>query len=211
MAIRVDHFFDGASDLSEGQGALRDLLGVTVPIGSEHVAMSTYNSVCQAGNESSLELIAVDPEAPDPARKRWFTLDDPSTQPRIAERPRALCCAVNTPDLHGVVDASPIDLGEVVIFQGGKRTWRLTVPRDGSLPEGGLVPALIEWSPEPHPSTGQPDIGVRLEAIKRNHPDPEALRNLLTLLGVGHLVQIHGGPRGLAFEVAAPGGRPVLD
>ena len=211
MTNRVDHFSVGASNLSEGQRALHDLLGVTVPIGSKHVAMGTHNCVCQAGNESFLELIAVDPEVPDPGRKRWFTLDDLSTQARIAERPRALCWVVNTPNLDAVVGASPIDLGEVVNFQRGARTWRLTVPRDGSLPEGGLVPAFIEWSPGPHPSTGQPDIGVRLEAIKLNHPDPDALRNLLSFLGVEHLVRVHEGPRGLAFEVATPGGTAVLD
>lgn len=211
MTNRIDHFTVGAADLSAGRAALRDLLGVTVPCGSRHAEMSTRNCVCQAGNESFFELIAVDPEAPDPGRARWFTLDDPKTLARIAERPRALCWVVSTPDLDALVGAFPIDLGEVVRFRRGDRTWRLTVPSDGSLPEGGLVPAFIEWSPGPHPSTGQPDIGMRLEVVKLSHPDPDALRNLQSLLDVEHLVQIHEGPRGLAFGVATPGGSAVLD
>ena len=72
------------------------------------------------------------------------------TRARIAEWPRALCRVVSTPDLSALVDASPIDLGEIVRFWRGERARRLTVPSDGSLPEGDLVPAFIEWSPGPH-------------------------------------------------------------
>ncbi|MEM8978677.1 MAG: VOC family protein [Pseudomonadota bacterium] len=208
---RIDHFTLGTSDLMTGQAMLADVLGVTVPSGSKHDAMSTYNCVCQAGNESFFELIAIDPEAPDPGRTRWFTLDDPETQTRISQRPRALCWVVNTPDLDAVVAASPIDLGEVVHFQRGDRTWRLTVPRDGSLPEGGLVPAFIEWSPGPHPSTGQQDVGLELNTVRLSHPEPEKLQELFVALGVDHLAEITKGPRALAFDVTTPKGPNTLD
>lgn len=118
---------------------------------------------------------------------------------------------MNTPDLDAVVAASPIDLGEVVHFQRGERTWRLTVPKDGSLPEVGLVPAFIEWSPRPHPSTGQQDIGLRLDTIRLTHPDPAMLKNIFATLGVGHLAQISEGPRALAFDVTTPKGAVTLD
>lgn len=211
MENRIDHFTIGTSDLMTGQDALAKQLGVTIPNGSKHDAMSTHNCVCQAGNESFLELIAIDPQAPDPGRTRWFTLDDPATQTRIAKRPRALCWVVNTTDLDAVVAASPIDLGEIVPFQRGERTWRLTVPRDGSLPEGGLVPAFIEWSSGPHPSTGQQDIGLRLDTIHLRHPQPNALRETLAALNVDHLVQIDNGPRALAFQITTPSGSVTLD
>lgn len=87
---------------------------------------------------------AIDPEAPAPGRTRWFTLDDPATQARLKVGPRVLCWVVGTDGLDAVIAASPVDLGEVVFFQRGERTWRLTVPADGHLPEGGLLPALIE-------------------------------------------------------------------
>lgn len=57
---RIDHFTVGTHDLTVGQTALRETLGVTVPNGSKHDAMSTHNCVCQAGNESFFELIAID-------------------------------------------------------------------------------------------------------------------------------------------------------
>ncbi len=211
MTNKIDHFTVGTADLATGQAVLADTLGAVVPNGSKHDAMSTHNCVCQAGDARFLEVIAIDPEAPDPGRVRWFTLDDPATQARIAERPRALCWVVNTPDVDAVVAASPVDLGEIVHFQRGDRTWRLTVPKDGSLPEGGLLPAFIEWSPGPHPSTGQQDIGLTLGAIRLSHPDPATLRGQLEALGVDHLADITEGPRGLAFAVKTPKGLVVLD
>ena len=187
------------------------VLGAAIPNGSKHDAMSTHNCVCQAGNESFLELISIDPDAGDPGRVRWFTLDDPKTQTKITVRPRALCWVVNTTDLDAVVAASPVDLGEIVHFQRGDRTWRLTVPKDGSLPEGGLIPAFIEWSPGPHPSTGQQDIGVHLNAVHLTHPDPDALLGTLKALGVDHLVQLTKGDQALRFQIDSPAGKIMLD
>ncbi|MGR3513620.1 MAG: VOC family protein [Paracoccaceae bacterium] len=207
----IDHFTLGTADLDAGQSALAATLGVTVPKGSKHEAMSTHNCVCQAGNSSFFELIAIDPDAPAPGRTRWFTLDDPATQARIAARPRALCWVVNTPDLDAVVAASPVDLGEVVHFQRGDRTWRLTVPTDGSLPMAGLLPAFIEWSPGPHPSTGQQDVGLRLNRIRLTHSNPAELTATLTALGVDHLADVTEGPQALAFEVTTPKGDITLD
>lgn len=211
MDNRIDHSAIGTGDLQTGQKVLEEALGVTIPNGSKHDAMSTHNCVCQAGNESFLELIAVDADAPDPGRVRWFTLDDPTTQTRISERPRALCWVVNTTDLDAVIAASPVGLGEIVDFQRGDRTWRLTVPKDGSLPEDGLIPAFIEWSPGPHPSTGQKDVGVRLNSIRLSHPDPVRLTGILKALQVDHLAEITEGPCGLFFEIETPQGVATLD
>ncbi|NOR31950.1 MAG: hypothetical protein GQ539_12760 [Sulfitobacter sp.] len=107
--------------------------------------MSTHKCVMQSGNEGFFKLIAVDLDASaDPGRTRWFTLDDPATQKRLAARPRALCWVVSTDDLDGVIAASPVDLGEMVLFTRGECTWRLTAPKDGYLPMGGLLHAFIE-------------------------------------------------------------------
>ena len=211
MDNRIDHFTVGAASLDAGNAALADRLGLTIPGGSRHDAMSTHNCVCQAGDDSFFEVIAIDPDAPDPGRTRWFTLDNPDTRIRIAERPRALCWVVNTPDLDAIVAASPIDLGEIVRFQRGDRMWRLTVPKDGSLAEGGLIPAFIEWSPGPHPSTGQQDIGLKLDAINLRHPHPDDLGATLHALGVDQLATISSGERALSFSVSTPRGRAVID
>ena len=212
MHNKIDHFAIGADTLDQGIAAMETSLGVTVPRGGKHDAMSTHNCVMQSGNESFFELIAIDPDAPaDPGRVRWFTLDDPATQARLADRPRALCWVVGTDDLDAVIAASPVDLGEVVLFTRGERSWRLTVPNDGHLPMDGLLPAFIEWSPGPHPSTGQQDLGVTLDKVQLSHPNPDELTNILRTLQVDHLAEVSKSDAALSFVLTSPNGVVVLD
>ena len=124
---------------------------------------------------------------------------------------RALCWVVGTDDLDAVVAASPVDLGEVVHFTRGDRSWRLTVPADGHLPWGGLLPAFIEWSPGPHPSAAQQDLGVRLDKVQISHPDPASCRQALDTLQVGHLADVVEGEAALSFHLTGPSGAAVVD
>jgi hypothetical protein len=208
---QIDHFAVGAQSLEQGIAEMQSTLGVTLSPGSKHDLMSTHNCVMQAGNECFFELISIDPDAPQPSRTRWFTLDDANTQQRLSVRPRALCWVVNTDDLDAVVAASPVDLGEVVTFTRGDRSWRLTVPADGHLPGDALLPAFIEWSPGPHPSTAQADLGVRLSTIRLQHPEPEAFKRTLDALQVSHLAEVVEGEKALSFELDTPNGSVVLD
>ena len=211
MQHKIDHFAIGADSLEQGIAAMKASLGVEMSAGSKHDLMSTHNKVMQSGNESFFELIAIDPDAPAPPRTRWFTLDDPITQKRIAERPRALCWVVGTDDLDAVVADSPRELGEIVTFTRGDRSWRLTVPADGHLPGGGLLPAFIEWSPGPHPSTGQQDLGVTLQSVNLSHPNPESIIKLLQILNVDHLATVTQGDAALSFTLATPNGTTTID
>ena len=211
MSNKIDHFAIGANNLQQGLDYLKSELGVEIPAGGKHDAMSTHNCVCQAGNESFLELIAIDPDAPDPGRTRWFTLDDPNTQKSFDVSPRPLCWVVGTDNLDAVIEASPVDLGEVVLFTRGERSWRLTVPKDGSLPENGLLPAFIEWSPGAHPSTDMQDLGIALSQVKLNHPNPESLMATLKALGVDHLAEVEkAGQPMLEFIMNTPAGKVSL-
>jgi len=99
-----------------------------------------------------------------------------------------------------------------VTFVRGERSWRLTVPADGHLPENALLPAFIEWSPGPHPSTGQQDLGVVLERVMLTHPDPDSVTSKLAKLKVDHLATVsQGAEAALAFELNTPGGVVTVD
>lgn len=211
MQNRIDHFTIGTDSLEKGISAMQTALGVELSVGSRHDLMSTHNKVMKAGNESFFELIAIDPEAPEPSRTRWFTLDDPITQQRLAGRPRALCWVVGTDDLDAIVAASPRELGEIVTFTRGDRSWRLTVPADGHLPGGGLLPAFIEWSPGPHPSSAQQDLGVTLKSVNVSHPKPDNFSKLLQALKVEHLATVTQGDAALSFTLATPNGIVIID
>ena len=110
-----------------------------------------------------------------------------------------------------MIEASPVDLGEVVLFTRGDRSWRLTVPKDGSLHMDGLLPAFIEWLPGPHPSTGQQGLGVRLDKVRLSHPAPNNLRDILKALQIEHLAEVIAGDPALSFALGTPKGKVVLD
>jgi hypothetical protein len=190
MTNKIDHFAIGAATLEQGEAALQSLLGANIPRGGKHDLMSTHNCVAQAGNNSFLEILAIDPSAPTPSRTRWFTLDDAKTTQKLAQSPRALCWVVGCEDLDAIVANSPVDLGEIVTFTRGDRSWRLTVPKDGSLPENGLIPAFIEWSPGPHPSSGMQDLDLKLDRIVLRHPEPSKIKGYLEQLNVAHLADV---------------------
>jgi hypothetical protein len=188
--IALDHVTLGTASLAAGAAALRDALGIEIPPGGKHPDMSTHNRVVNVGDGRFLELIAVDPDAPAVPHRRWFGLDDPAVQARIAEAPRGVGWVVRTDDLDRLIASSPVELGEARKMSRGERSWRLTVPEAGAMPYDGLVPGFIEWSPGPHPSAGMQFLGPTLEAIEMRHPEAEALRDVLRRLGVLDLVAV---------------------
>lgn len=200
MRNAIDHLSVGAETLEQGIAFLKTALGVEIPKGGKHPMMATHNCVMRADHECFLELISIDPEE-SPTRPRWFSFDEPATRRRLAERPRPLCWVVRTDDLDAIVRTCPIDLGEIVKFQRGDRSWRLTVPADGHLPEQGLLPAFIEWSPGPHPSANQQDLGIRLRRIVLTTPEPARLLSTLQTLNIDGLADVKQGPTHLGFEL----------
>ena len=65
--------------LAEGIAWVRERLGVDPRPGGAHERMGTHNYLMRLGEKLYLEVIAVDPAAPDPGRPRWFDLDRDAT------------------------------------------------------------------------------------------------------------------------------------
>ena len=208
---QIDHIVIGASSLIAGKQVLEPLFGVPLPIGGKHELVSTHNCVLQSGDDTYLELISTDPDAPAPSRRRWFSLDEDETTKRLAVRPRALTWVVSTPDLDQLVADSPIDLGEVLDLSRDDLNWRLTVPRDGSLPEGGLIPSFISWPDHQSPARRMTDHGLRLTHIRITHPDPSHLIAIMKALDIADLAEISQGEPGLSFSLTSPNGEVIID
>lgn len=85
------------------------------------------------------------------------------------------------------------------------------MPKDGHLPEGGPLPAFIEWSPGPHPSIGQQDLGIRLKRIEIATHAPARLQGIFETLNIAHLAGISEGPTALSFVLDSPKGEVTLD
>ena len=211
MTLELDHIALGTADLQQGVSYLKNILGVEVPQGGKHPLMGTHNHVMRTGIHEFFELIAIDQEAPTPSRTRWFSLDDPNTKAHIAERPRALCWVVRTNDIDALVKKSSLDLGEAITVTRGDLKWRLTVPQDGSLGEGGLIPAFIQWPEGMHPAESQQDLGVKIKKIILTHPKPAILQKQLDMLEISYLADVQKGTRSLSFELQTPKGLVTID
>lgn len=208
--LTIDHFTLGAANLSSGRDEFEALTGARLPMGGKHPMMSTHNCLTATGERQFFELIAIDEEAPAPDRTRWFSLDEARTKARLSKGISALCWVVETNDLDKLVAASPIDLGDILTLTRGSLTWRLTVPKDGSLVEQGILPAFIQWPEGVHPSKMQEDIGLSLNEVIVHHPDPTWLADIAYQLGIDGLMRIEEGAHALAFDVNTPKGRLVL-
>jgi hypothetical protein len=83
---QIDHITITAPNLGLGVEFVRRSLGVTPQVGGEHPRMGTHNFLLKLGAAVFLEIIAPNPNAPQPDRPRWFELDSQrmDTLPRLA-------------------------------------------------------------------------------------------------------------------------------
>ncbi|WP_291423813.1 VOC family protein [Deinococcus sp.] len=184
MSARLDHLVVAARTLEEGRAWLENRLGAPLHTGGEHPTFGTHNLLLSLGS-SYLEVIALNPAAPQPPRPRWFELDTPAMQRRLSAGPALIhwVAAVDQlpPDSAllspGVLDSGVLG-SEVLELTRGDNRWQLTVPADGSLPLGGVAPSLIRWH-TPAPATRLPGRGVRLTRLRLGTPQPDLLRDIL--------------------------------
>ncbi|MHA0040354.1 VOC family protein [Deinococcus sp. PEB2-63] len=178
---RLDHLVVAARSLPEGREWLEGRLRVPLQPGGEHELFGTHNLLLSLGPDAYLEVIAVNPDAPPPARARWFALDTPDMQEQLAHGPALVHWVAQVPRVPAGPDALPLSRGE--------NRWVLTVPPDGSLPGGGAAPSLIHWLTPP-PPTRLPDVGVRLAGLRLGSPEPDGLRAALDALSFHGEVEV---------------------
>ena len=189
MTTELDHIVVGCADLASGEAWMEDLLGLPAQGGGEHVAMSTHNKVWSLGKSCFLELIAINPAAPDPGRKRWFSLDDPAVQAKLAQGPHLLTWAVRVDDLESAAKASPVSLGEIHELSRGDLKWKVAIPDDGGLLQDGQLPLTIQWL-TPHPAERMDDSGLRLVSITASRDEPTLVERALDAIGAGGLITV---------------------
>ena len=159
-----DHLVVAAKTLDEGAAWVESKLGATPVPGGKHPVMGTHNRLLFIGPGRFLEVIAVDPDARDPGRPRWFDLDDPAMRARPARAPALIHWVERTDDMDAALRgySQPV---EVLPLERGRYRWRIGVPVDGSRPGGGTLPTLIQWEGGLHPADALPDSGIRLDAF----------------------------------------------
>ncbi len=191
MNIRLDHIVIGAATLEQGVNYVKETLGVDIPPGGEHFHMGTHNHLMQLGNEIFLEVMAINPKALAPNRPRWFGLDDPFIKAQLEFKPRLLTWVVNTSNIALLKEQSTFDFGAVESMNRGDIQWLITVPADGSLPAGGILPTLIEWRNKPHPSNRLVDLGCSLQRLEIHHPNLNWLKSILETINAAQCVELY--------------------
>ena len=189
MSAQLDHLIVAASSLAQGVAWCEALLGVTPGPGGKHAFIGTHNRLLKIASagfaQAYLEIIAIDPEAPPPARKRWFALDD-----RLpGDTPALVHWVARTPTLEmtrAALRSLGHDPGEPRAASRdtpqGPLRWQITLREDGSMACGGALPTLIEWSGA-HPTDNMPESGLSLLQFEVSGV-PAAAGTALALQGV---------------------------
>ena len=164
MKLRLDHLAICATDLGIGTAWAEQQLGLTLITGGQHARFGTHNTLLGLG-DIYLEVIAPDPHGAPYQGPRWFDLDRFTGAPRLGN----WICATDD------ISQAPEKAGVPIALTRGDLAWQIAVPADGSLPDDGGFPTLIEWGNCTHPATRLPDSGARLHALEVHHPQAAAL------------------------------------
>jgi hypothetical protein len=210
--LLFDHLVVAAATLDEGASWIEARLGAPLSAGGKHEAMGTHNRLLSLGPGRFLEVIAIDPEGRAPARPRWFDLDAPSMQERLARSPALIHWVARTDDIERSIEATATGRCDVLSLSRGNFRWRIGVPPSGALAQDGVAPTIIQWEGGGHPSDLLPDAGCRLEMLTLRHPEAPATLRALRLAGLdaAEPVQAHAEGRGLDARIRTPGGIVTL-
>jgi hypothetical protein len=162
----LDHLVVAARDLEEGSRWIHERLGARPVPGGQHALMGTHNALLSLGPRLFLEVIAIDPAAPPPARPRWFSLDTPAMRRLLEAGPALIHRVDRVADIEAALAGYPQSV-EVLDLSRGQYRWRIGVPRDGHLPCNGRCATLIQWR-GPHPAEALPASGCSLAALERD-------------------------------------------
>ncbi|MEL6127860.1 MAG: VOC family protein, partial [Pseudomonadota bacterium] len=191
--LSLDHLTIIAPTLREGVEHVRDCLGIDVPFGTRHLYMGTHNHRLQLGDGVYLEIVALDPDGVDPGRARWFGVDDAEQVRSDWEQNRRLRGWVAaTTSIDGSVRQRS-EFGDAVELPFDRPEFAFSIPADGSLPMGGVLPSLIDHRGDPTQMSGIPDAGARLMSFSLEHPHPEEIRAVYDSLKIDRPPEIRAG------------------
>jgi hypothetical protein len=214
---QIDHLVVAARTLDDGVAWCEATLGVTPGPGGEHPLYGTHNRLlrlaCASAPRAYLEIIAINPRA-TPTRPtghaRWFDLDDPALQHRLAQHgPQLVHWVASVPDIeaaHARLAALDIQRGPVIGASRptpqGLLQWRITVREDGQRLFDGALPTLIQWG-DTHPAASMPHSGLTLQAFTLSHPEAVRLQQALAAIGLDG-VAVAPGPAALSAQLDTP-------
>ncbi|MGI3169705.1 VOC family protein [Pseudooceanicola sp. C21-150M6] len=194
--LELDHIVVVANPLDRGVAHVKEMTGLDMPFGGEHPLMGTHNHLMRLGEAEFLEVIAVNPEAPDPGRIRWFGLDRTFLTPWLAH------WVVRCRDMEAIRPYLTPEQGQPIPVTRGDLSWLLTVPDDGGMGMEGVLPSVIQWNADPLPPTRMQGAGAELRKLTLSHPRIAEARDWLAPLFDDPRVVFEEGLKGLTAEIA---------
>jgi len=211
MNSRIDHVVIGAANLIAGTHYLETKLNTKLSPGGEHKVMSTHNKLLKLQSSMYLEVIANNPNADAPSRPRWFSLDESNIKEKIKNTPRALCWVLEVANLEDTVKQCGYNPGEILQLSRDDLTWKVTIPSDGKLIENGVLPILIEWSNDQHPSKKLNNSNISLNKLALFHPEPNKIQKIISNLIQSDLIHVSEGLPKIEINLTARNEKVVID
>ena len=193
MNSRIDHIVIGTANLVSGTKILETKLGTKFSPGGEHKIMGTHNNLLKLQSNIYLEIIANNPNVNKPSRQRWFSLDEFNIKEKIKHSPKVLCWVLEVENIEDTVQQCGYNPGEILQLSRDDLTWKVTIPSDGKLVENGVLPVLIEWPSDQHPSKKLNNSKVSINKISLFHPEPHKIKNILSNLIDTDLIYLSEG------------------
>lgn len=210
MGAHLDHLVIAGTDLLALVAWWRNMTGTTPARGGSHAGYGTRNALVGIDSRTYIELIAPDPDQPDPPDPRPFGIDD------LAPLSFGLVTyALAVDDLDDAltrVRASGIDPGRArsmsrALGDGRLLEWRLAIPPPAAY--DGAQPFLIEWGVGmPHPASGLA-AEVSITELTIAHPAPAPL--IAAMDAIGSPVPIREAPVPTVAAVLTTAGGQAIE
>ncbi len=208
----IDHLVFAARELSEGVAHVTKLTGVEAAPGGPHPGVGTHNALLSLGDTVYLEIIAPDPNQPDPDGPRPFGIDTLAA-PKLVTFAIHPTAGETIDDLIAVMRRHDHDPGDLRSMSrqkpdGELLEWMLThKPAYGGGDADGLEPFIIDWGTSTHPATVTP-TGCTLVGVEGTSPNGAAYAALHRDLGLP--TSIATGDAALRATLDTPNGRVTL-
>lgn len=199
-----DHIAVIARTLEEGAEHVRQCLGVEMPQGGKHPIMGTHNLLLSLSDTEFLEVIAIDPDAPKPERKRWFGLDEFEGAPRIG------AWIAGTSDIAQSLQQAPEECGQAIDVTRDHLFWKFAFADDGNPPMDGAFPTLIEWQEGPHPAGRMKSLGCGLTRLEVYHPEAEKIEATIAERFSDPRIELIKGAKAFKAFIETPSGIKLL-
>ena len=210
----IDHIVIGAADFEKATKKVERLIKADFSSGGKHPLMATHNRLIKLQDSIYMEVISIDPSASMPQfsaqKKRWFSLDSQSTKRRLSLAPQPLCWVAAVDNIERAVSHCGYNPGKIIEVTRDDLRWRLTIPKNGELSFGGVLPVLIEWSNGKNPAQKMPESNVRLQQLTLFYPNPKKIKGILSKLKILGPINIELGEPRIQFSFKTASGKSIV-